>query len=176
MEAGQAEYLAAKEAAEAVMADGDAMQDDADAAWDALVTAMDNLRLRADKEALQNLLDSLGTLDLSLYTEESVQVYTAALAKANAVLADTALSVDDQDEVDAAVKALADAKEQLVLKDKAGKDNDEGSSTDSQDLSGENRGADKAAKTGDTAPVAAAGVMILLSAAVLSIVRKRVKR
>lgn len=161
---------------DAVMADGDAMQDDADAAWDALVTAMDNLRLRADKEALQNLLDSLGTLDLSLYTEESVQVYTAALVKANEVLADTSLSVDDQDEVDAAVKALADAKEQLALKETAGKDNGEGSGTDGQDLGSENRGADKAAKTGDTAPVAAAGVMILLSAAVLAIVRKRVKR
>ena len=174
VEAGQAEYLAAKDAAETVMADGDAMQADVDAAWDALVTAMENLRLKADKEALQDLLDSLGTLDLSLYTEESVQVYTAALAKANAVLADTALSVDDQDEVDAAVKALADAKEQLVLKDTAGKDNDEGSSTDSQDLSGENQGADKAAKTGDTAPVAAAGLMAALSAgAVLLVMRKR---
>ena len=37
------------------LADGDAMQADVDAAWDALVTAMENLRLKADKEALQDL-------------------------------------------------------------------------------------------------------------------------
>lgn len=87
---------------------------------------MNNLRLKANKDALQDLLNSLEGLDLSLYTEESVQVYTAAFAKANAVLADETLSVDDQNEVDAAVKALADAKEQLVLKEEGQGDSGDG--------------------------------------------------
>ena len=53
VEAGQAEYLAAKEAAEAVMADGDAMQAETDEAWNNLVEAMNALRLKADKSVLK---------------------------------------------------------------------------------------------------------------------------
>ena len=126
VEAGQAEYLAAKETAENVMADGDAMQDEVDTAWDALIDAMSGLRLKADKAALQELMDSLEGLDLSLYTEESVQVYSAAFARANVLLADMAVSIDEQGEVDAAVKALTEAKELLVLKE----ENQDGSEDD----------------------------------------------
>ena len=145
VEEGQAEYLAAKEAAERVMADGDAMQDEVNEAWNALADAMNNLRLKANKDALQDLLDSLEGLDLSLYTEESVQVYTAAFAKAEAVLADETLSADKQDEVDAAVKALAAAKEQLVLKEE-----NQGGSGDGQNPDGntETSGGDNSGNNG----------------------------
>ena len=67
-EDGQEAFLAAKEAAEAVMADGDAMQADVDSAWSALVDAMSALRLKADNAALEDLLDSVAGLDLSQYT------------------------------------------------------------------------------------------------------------
>lgn len=136
-ENGQDVFLMAKETAEEIMADGDAMQDEVNAAWNALVDAMNNLRLKANKDALQELLNSLEGLDLSLYTEESVQVYTTAFAKAEAVLADETLSVDEQDEVDAAVKALADAKEQLVLNE------------ESQESGGESEKPDDAAAASD---------------------------
>ena len=145
VEEGQAEYLAAKEAAERVMADGDGMQDEVNEAWNALADAMNNLRLKANKDALQDLLDSLEGLDLSLYTEESVQGYTAAFAKAEAVLADETLSADKQDEVDAAVKALAAAKEQLVLKEE-----NQGGSGDGQNPDGntETSGGDNSGNNG----------------------------
>lgn len=117
VEKGQEEYLAAKETADAVMADGDAMQQEVDEAWNALVDALNSLRLKADKSVLEELLNSVEGLDLSVYTDESVQVYTAALAQANAVLEDTALSEDDQDQVDQAVKELRKAKEALQLKE-----------------------------------------------------------
>ena len=113
VEEGQAEYLSAKENAEAVMADGDAMQEEVNSAWQSLTEAMSGLRLKADKAALEELLDSVAGLDLSQYTEESVQRFKAVLQKANAVLADESLSVEDQDEVEAVIKELSEAKEQL---------------------------------------------------------------
>ena len=117
VEKGQEEYLAAKETADAVMADGDAMQQEVDEAWNALTDALNSLRLKADKSVLEELLNSVEGLDLSVYTDKSVQVYTAALAQANAVLEDPELSEDDQDQVDQAVEELRKAKEALQLKE-----------------------------------------------------------
>ena len=180
------------------------MRDEVNAAWNALVDAMNNLRLKANKDALQDLLNSLEGLDLSLYTEESVQVYNSAFAKASAVLADATLSVDDQDEVDAAVKALADAKEQLVLKEEnQGGSGDGNTETPGGDNSGnngqeqgsgntDNAGSDnrdsgtaggnsvnKAAKTGDNMNpavwAALLGVAAVIAGAVSVKKRKQVK-
>ncbi len=113
VEAGQAEYLAAKETAEAVMADGDAMQEETDQAWNALVEAIEALRLKADKSVLQDLVNQVSGIDLTGYTEESVSVFSAALTAANSILADANLSVDDQAKVDEAQKALKEAYEGL---------------------------------------------------------------
>ena len=163
------------------------MQADVDSAWSALVDAMSALRLKADKAALEDLLDSVAGLDLSQYTEESAQAFSTALAAANAVLADITLTADDQQKVDDAVQTLAAAKEALVLKDDASAGNEGGSqepgSGDSNtgdgsgsSESGNNAGGNnadtnaggssgnsaKAAKTGDTAPVGAMlAVMVL---------------
>ena len=188
VEAGQAEFLAAKDAAEAVMADGDALQAETDEAWDSLVEAMDALRLKADKSVLEDLISQMAELDLSGYTEESVSVFRAAFAAANAVLTDEALSADDQAEVDEAVNALRAAYDGLE-KTQSGEPEDPGTgSGDAQDPgsnpgSGDadatqtpagDSGAAKAAKTGDAAPVAAAALMLTLSAgAVLLVMRKR---
>ncbi len=131
VEAGQKEFTDALEAAKDVLADGDAMQADVDAAWEALVTAMENLRLKADKEALEALLNEVEGLDLSRYTEESAAVFRAAFASAQAVFADDALSVDDQNTVDNAVKALRQAEENLTVKaeDTGDEGNQSGSGT-----------------------------------------------
>ena len=117
VDAGQQAFLDAKAAAEEVMADGDAMQADIDSAWQALTDAIVNLRLKADKSALEDLLNSVAGLDLSQYTEESVQVFRTAYAAANAVMANIALTEDDQHTVDNAVQALAKAKDGLVAKE-----------------------------------------------------------
>ena len=106
VEAGQPEFLAAKEAAEAVMANGDAMQAETDEAWNDLVEAMNALRLKADKSVLEDLINQTEDLDLTGYTEESVSVFRAALAAANDILADETLSADDQTKVNEAVSAL----------------------------------------------------------------------
>ena len=191
VEAGQAEFLAAKDAAEAVMADGDAMQAETDEAWDSLVEAMDALRLKADKSVLEDLVSQMAELDLSGYTEESVSVFRAAFAAANTVLTDEALNVDDQAEVDEAVNALQAAYDGLE-KTQSGEPEDPGTGSgdaddpqnpgsnpgsgdadDTQTTDGDS-GKAKAAKTGDAAPIAAAALMLALSAgAVLLVMRKR---
>ena len=214
-EAGQAEYLAAKEAAEAVMADGDAMQPETDEAWNTLVEAMNALRLKADKSVLEDLISQMEGMDLSGYTEESVTVFRAAFAAANAVLTDEALSVDDQAAVDEAVQTLRAAYDGLEKtqsgetenpgtgsgdaddpKDPGSGDGDDTQTPDgdsgNQDGSAGNdgsssgngsqngsagTGAMKAAKTGDSTPVAAAGMALVLSAgAALHVMKKRSRR
>ena len=126
-EAGQDVFLAAKEAAETVLADSDAMQGDIDDAWTALTEAMSVLRLKADKAALEDLLNSIENLDLSQYTEESVQAFNTALSAAKAVMADKTLTDEDQKTVDEAVQNLAEARDALTLKDNTSGENGENS-------------------------------------------------
>ena len=79
VEKGQEEYLAAKETAEAVMADGDAMQQEVDEAWNALVDALNSLRLKADKSVLEELLNSVEGLDSEcIHGRECAGVYSGA--------------------------------------------------------------------------------------------------
>ena len=106
VEAGQAEFTAALAKANEVMEDGDAFQEDVDTAWNALTEAILNLRLKADKSVLEDLISQTAHLDLSSYTEESVVTFRAAFAAAKTVLLDEGLSVDNQAEVDEAVTAL----------------------------------------------------------------------
>ena len=120
---GKEAFQTAKETAQAVMEDGDAMQGDIDDAWNALTDAMSALRLKADKAALEDLLNSLAELDLSQYTDESVQAFNTALSAANAVLADETLTSKDQNTVDEAVQTLTAARDALAPKDNASDEN-----------------------------------------------------
>ena len=162
METGKQEFTDALTAAKETLADGDALQGDVDTAWNTLVAAMENLRLKADKDALEVLLDEAAGLDLSRYTEESAAVFRAALASAQAVFADGTLTEADQQKVDDAVNALKEAKAGLTALNGGSGDGSGTGSGDaqepggSQDTGGQNSGGsvDKAAKTGDAAPVA----------------------
>ena len=106
VEAGQAEFTEALAKAKEVLDDGDAFQEDVDSAWSALVEAMADLRLKADKSVLEDLISQMQNLDLTGYTEESASVFRAALAAANDILADETLSENDQAKVDEAAAAL----------------------------------------------------------------------
>ncbi len=197
VEAGQAEYLAAKEAAEAVMADGDAMQAETDEAWNNLVEAMNALRLKADKSVLEDLINQTEDLDLTGYTEESASVFRAALAAANDILADETLSLDDQAKVDEAVSTLQAAYDGLEKvqggdaenpgsgdTDDTQKPGSGQSGNDGQTAGGNNSGQNVkngstagAAKTGDSTPLMAAGIGLALSAgAALLVMKKRSRR
>ena len=125
VEAGQAEFTEALAKAKEVLADGDAFQEDIDNAWNALVDAISNLRLKADKSVLEDLINEANGIDTSLYTEESVAAFRAAFTAADAVLADETLSEDDQAKVDEAANALSAAIDGLTAKADSG-DGDNG--------------------------------------------------
>ena len=170
VEEGQDEFQQALEAAQEVLADGDAMQADADTAWNALVDAISNLRLKADKSTLEDLLNSVENLDLSQYTEESAAVFRTALANAQAVMADETLSEDDQKTVDDAVQALNDAKDQLQLKDgSAGEGSEDAGNGD-----GNSNAKADAPKTGDAAvPFGMLGLVVIAGGVIVVSFRKK---
>ena len=88
---------------------GNALAGDVGEASNALLNAILAQRYKANKENLEDILNQAQAVDLSGYTAQSVVVFQAALAEAQALMADETLSVEDQDTVDAAVEALASA-------------------------------------------------------------------
>lgn len=158
--AGQQEFKDALAMAKEVLADGDTMQPGADEAWGALVEAIGNLRLKADKAVLEALLNEAAGLDLSLYTEESAAVFRMALASAQAVFADETLSEEDQQKVEEAAAVLKEAKNGLTVKaDDTGDESEDGQKPDdSQDENqGGNTGIDNDSSSGENDGSAAGG-------------------
>ena len=179
--AGQDVFTEALGSARAVAADENAMEKEIEEAGKQLLAAMGDLRLKPDKELLDNLISQAQSIDTSVYTEESVQALTAALAEAAAVFEDDQA---DKDQVAEAETALKAALEGLIESDKADENagnggadtgsSDDGSadagSTDAGNAGAGNAGSgnantgnkdgqsgsaqntDRAAKTGDSFP------------------------
>ena len=193
VEAGQAEFTEALAKAKDVLADGDAFQEDIDNAWNALVDAISNLRLKADKSVLEDLINEANGIDTSLYTEESVAAFRAAFTAADAVLADETLSEDDQAKVDEAANALSAAIDGLTAKadsgdgdngntggsNNGGTDSGSGNESNTGNSNGSSSGnSQKAAKTGDETlavlPVVGIGLsLILIIAAAAAFMRRK---
>ena len=186
VENGRQEFVDALAHARTVYDDEIAMQDEVEQAWRGLLKAMADLRLKADKDALEDLINEASAIDLSAYTEESADVLRTALAEAQGVFADETLSEDDQAVVDAAAEKLAAARDGLIAKNDAenpgtGADGNNGDTSGKDNASGqngttENNSAQKAVKTGDTmAPIAgsAAAVMLAAAAGVIAYRRRR---
>lgn len=114
--AGQDVFTEALDSARAVAADENAMEKEIEEAWKQLLAAMGDLRLKPDKELLDNLISQAQSIDTSVYTEESVQALTAALTEAAAVFEDDQA---DKDQVTEAETALKAALEGLIESDKA---------------------------------------------------------
>ena len=72
-------------AAKDVYEDGDAMDEDIQPVAENLLNAILIQRYKAEKSILESLINQANALDLSLYTAESVQAFTAALRTANVV-------------------------------------------------------------------------------------------
>ena len=119
--------LDALDAAKAVRDNGDALDEDVKEASQALLDAIIMQRFKANKDNLQEVIDKANALDLDQDTDESVQLFLAALKEANAVMDNAELSEDDQAVVDHAEAKLADAIKNLSLKeDGSGTDTDGG--------------------------------------------------
>ena len=140
------------EKAKEVYENGDALEEDVQAAEEALLEAVTMQRYKADKSNLEDLIQKAESMDLSVYTKESVSVLERVLAEARVVLEDGNLSVDDQDKVDQAAKELNDAISSLVKlssdgEEQGGNGSDDNGSTESGD-SGNNAGNADSGKDG----------------------------
>ena len=116
------ELLDALEAAKMVRDDESAgNQDRKDAAWN-LEKAMEAQRHKADKSALEELIQKADGVYLPIYTTESVKVFTDALEEAKRLMQDDSLSVDDQASVDSAAAKLKEAMDNLQKRTDGGEE------------------------------------------------------
>ena len=111
LDEGQQAFNDALTAAEAVLADGNAMQDEVDQAWKALLKAMSELRLKPSKDALEDLIASAESLSTEGADEETVSVFRSALARAMGVFEDDQAT---EAEVASAEKELQSAIDQML--------------------------------------------------------------
>ena len=155
-------------AANDVYADGDAMQDEVDAAWKALLKEMSEMRLTPNKDALAALIQSASGLNEAAYEADSFAAMKTALAAAEDVYADENATEED---VATAVSELQGALAALVKTAPAAGGSTAAGSDDSKDLDGtlvaggttkvSTPATSSAVKTGDTANTAAtAAVMV----------------
>ncbi len=149
---GKEAFANALNEAVAVYENAEATQEQIDAAKEALITAMGNLRLRADKSSLEQWLNKLGQYDLSKYTEESVAAVLALKAEAEALLSQD-LDKSYQSQIQETAQKLGAALNALKLKDDAGSTGDP-------------------VTTGDAAPAAAFTVLFMSLAALLAMKKK----
>ena len=162
LDEGQQAFTDALAAAEAVLADGDAMQEEADQSWKDLLKAMSGLRLKPNKDALKELIDEAGGMSTEGADEETIAVFESALAAAVSVYDNEQATAD---EVAAAEENLRAAFGQLRAA--------------AEENTAERSGAQKSVKTGDTAaPItgAAAGMMLAAAAGVVAYRRRRERR
>ncbi|MBC5788144.1 family 78 glycoside hydrolase catalytic domain [Clostridium facile] len=169
VEAGQAEFTAALEAAQSVYKDGDAMQAEINEVADNLLNAMLNLRYKADKSILEEVVAKANQIDANAYTAESYAVLEAALKDADAVLANENAT---QEEVDVAVQSVQTAMDSLVAVE--GTETETPTTDNNATQTGQESTTTKtnAAKTGDIAPIAGIAVLAVAGAAIL-ITRKK---
>lgn len=198
---GEDEWAALQQAikdAQAVLDNADATQVDVYNAYKALQAALaDTITPAADKSELQTAVDNaLADSEKDKYTEDSWNAYQEALANAQAVLDDVNAT---QEDIDAALAALQAAQDALVPvsgtedpnkkpgtdgqdnKPAAGGDDGKGSGTDGKGngTDGKGNGSEgpaKAAQTGDTTPITAVAVLLVVSAALAGTVIYRKKR
>ena len=173
VEAGQAEFKEALKAAQDLIADKDnAMEAEIQTAENNLLNTMLNLRLKADKSILEEMIATANGMDANAYTSESYSVLTTALAKANDVMADDNAT---QEDVDAAANAVKAAMDGLVAID--GTEVQTPSTENNATQAGQETTTTKAnaAKTGDIAVPAAVIGLLAASAVAVGITKKRKK-
>lgn len=170
VDAGKPEFVAALARAEELMASGNAWQDDIDAAVADLIDAMNNMRMKANKDILNGMIKQAGALDLSGYTADSANALMAALDNAKAVATNDNAT---QDEVDAAVANLAVARAGLVKVNGSNTQTPNAGDNKPVENTGDGSKPSTTTKTGDAGSMAAFGMMAMAAAAVVLFKKKR---
>lgn len=153
------EFEEALKAAEEVLEDPNATQEDVDAALAALKEAEANLEEAGDPSALLALVEKAKSNGTSQYTDESALAILDAIAKAEAALAKRGTDA----ELKAAYDTLKAAMDNAVLK----------STVSSGNTGSAGGNAPASPATGDTAPVMMLFVLFAVSGAALLRVRKK---
>lgn len=135
-----------------------------DAAWNALVDAMTDLRMKPNKDILNDMIANASTIDVGGYTADSVTVFNAALDAAKAVAADENAT---QEDIDAAVANLEAAQAGLVKAETIDVPIVEVPETDDAMVENTGEGSAPVTKTGDTGAFALMAFTALAGAAVV---------
>lgn len=171
VDAGQAEFKAARDEAQAVYDDGDAFEDDVKAAYDRLFETMTALRMKADKTALKALIDMANDLNEADYTAESFAVMRTALSSAQAVYENDQATETEVKEAEADLRSAVDALVKADPSEETPGTDDGDQKPDGSSGTGDKTGGDKAAggtpKTGDD--VSAAGIIAAMTMALAGI-------
>lgn len=191
VEVGQVEFKDALKAAQDLIADKDnAMQKEITETEDNLLSAMLNLRFKADKSILKSLIEDAETKEESAYTAESYTVMALALNDAKVVIENENATQEEVDEAAATLKSAIDGL--VVVKDDKkddnkddgtkgddskddstkGDDNKDNSAGESKDQNNSQSGSDKkettaknrASKTGDMTSLLFPALMLTASA------------
>ena len=194
LDEGQQAFTDALAAAEAVLANGDAMQDEVDQSWRDLLKAMSELRLKPNKDALKDLIDEANAMSTEGADEEMIAVFQNALAAAMSVYDNEQATEEEvataEEDLQAALDQLRAAVGDTEDPDNSGSDGNTGNGGSSADTSDKdnasaqtdttkNNSAQKSVKTGDTAaPIvgAAAAMMMAVAAGVMACRRRRETR
>ncbi len=173
VETGKTEFITALKEAQKVYQDGDAMQAEINEVADNLLNTMLNLRYKADKSILEEVLAAANNLDATTYTAESYSALIAAVAEANTVMDNENAT---QDEVDVAVANIQKAMDDLVTVEDTTTEIPSIEAVDGNTIqTGQETITAKtnAAKTGDFAPIAGLAAITLAGAALLFTRRKK---
>ena len=102
--------------AEGVSGNKDALESEVNEALNKVDLSMKALKVKASKDELKETVENAKIIDLSNYTEESVEAFEEALAKSEEILKDENLSSQEQNKIDEAVNSLKDTIEKLEEK------------------------------------------------------------
>ena len=154
-------------AAQDLLANKDnAMAEEIETAENNLLNAMLNLRYKADKSILEDVLTEAGKVDANAYTAESYAALQAVVAEAKDVYNNENAT---QEEVDAAVTSVQTAIDNLVAVDGTPAE----TPTENNNTAGSQTGQESttpkanAAKTGDFAPIAGMAAIAIAGAALV---------
>ena len=165
IESSWSDMLAVLEKANVVLVDVNAMQDEVDEVYSELVKAFLNLRLKPNKDLLNDLINKAQGLNAASYSAESWNVLQETLNGVQAVLDDPEAT---EAEVEAAVAALNSAIEGLAVDPEVPVIN--GDATSSTVKSGDTA---VSIKTGDTTSLGYSLAGLALASMVLATNKKR---
>lgn len=148
--------------AKTVLANENAMEEEVSTTHDKLVRAFLQLRLRPNKDLLQELIEQAEKLDQTLYTDNSWQPVKTALLKGRAVYDNKEAS---QEEVTVVENNLKTAIENLVLRDS--------SSNIPDAIPPKGQSSSSAAKTGDSSAILPLTMTCLIALGLVIAMKKR---